>query len=167
MKARDQPEKSWRAVGNSFGRWFAIGLGIVVTLILINLASGVVNPRLAMIVHVRSQAECRDWIEELRSSGIRVQVEVSEDPIVVKKSLGVRPQLWGCATSEVLLEPQYVLEGPVPPSLIWELRAKRPDIRGIAAVSGKQGPADVQELAIFAVLLDGEVVPVVGDQVLP
>ena len=77
-----------------------------------------------------SCACCGEWVEHMRESGFRVDVEEARFNLMqIKAKHGVAPNLSSCHTA---LIGDYVLEGHVPADLVRQLVASSPDIRGLA-----------------------------------
>ena len=72
---------------------------------------------------------CGDWVEHVKTSGIRTVVHEMEDVTPMAKKLGVPDNLRSCHTAEI---DGYFVEGHVPASDIRKLLRDRPKARGIA-----------------------------------
>lgn len=72
---------------------------------------------------------CSGWIDHLTSAGFAVQVVESAEVELLKRRLGVPPELWSCHTAEI---EGYVVEGHVPVAAIRRLMAERPAAIGLA-----------------------------------
>ncbi len=72
---------------------------------------------------------CTGWVRHLKEAGFAVKVDATTSPNIVRKRLGVPPELTACHTAEV---GGYVLEGHVPVAAVLQLLAKRPKAVGLA-----------------------------------
>lgn len=72
---------------------------------------------------------CSRWVEHLRQSGFRVQMNENEPLVDVRARLGVPVSLASCHTATV---GPYTIEGHVPADDLRRLLRERPPIRGLA-----------------------------------
>jgi len=71
---------------------------------------------------------CEQWVQYLRQEGFEVKAIDQPDLSVVKRQLGIAPELSSCHTA---LVDGYVIEGHVPAAPIRRLLAERPQTRGL------------------------------------
>lgn len=72
---------------------------------------------------------CSGWVRHLKETGFTVKVDETTNLHVVRKRLGVPPDLAACHTAEVS---GYVLEGHVPAAAVRQLLEKRPNAVGLS-----------------------------------
>ncbi len=72
---------------------------------------------------------CNGWVAHLKQAGYSGSVEEPAELSVIKRQLGIPPELWSCHTATAA---GYVMEGHVPAHALARLFADRPPIAGIA-----------------------------------
>ncbi len=108
---------------HSLTRRNALGIGALV------MPSVSAFARLQRSLFIRIQSAVVARVGHLKDAGFAVTVEETADHQVVRKRLGVPPDLAACHTNEIA---GYVVEGHVPASAVWRLLKERPDATGLA-----------------------------------
>lgn len=72
---------------------------------------------------------CKVWVDQIRAAGFQVVVRDTNDMASVKRGLGIPDKLVACHTAVV---GGYLIEGHVPPDLVRQVLADRPQLRGLA-----------------------------------
>jgi hypothetical protein len=72
---------------------------------------------------------CGKWVDHMKAAGFAVTREVTADLESVPARKGVPDRLKTCHTAVV---GNYLVEGHVPPDLVWKLVREKPKIAGIA-----------------------------------
>lgn len=72
---------------------------------------------------------CSGWIAHLRREGFDVETDSTQDMAAIKERYGIPGTAQSCHTAVI---GDYVVEGHIPASVIADMLAERPDIKGIA-----------------------------------
>jgi hypothetical protein len=72
---------------------------------------------------------CKAWVDQLRAAGFQVVVRDTNDMASVNRSLRIPSRLAACHTAVV---GGYLIEGHVPPDLVRQVLADKPQLRGLA-----------------------------------
>lgn len=72
---------------------------------------------------------CGGWVNHMRASGFRVEINDVSDVLPIKRGNGVPDSLASCHTA---LVGGYALEGHVPAADVWRLLRERPAVKGLA-----------------------------------
>jgi hypothetical protein len=72
---------------------------------------------------------CKAWVDQVRAAGFLVVVRDTNDMASVNRGLGIPSRLVACHTAVV---GGYLIEGHVPPDLMRQVLADKPQLRGLA-----------------------------------
>jgi hypothetical protein len=106
---------------------------------------------------------CALWVDHVKASGLRAEIQLANDIEPVKRRVGVPAGYGSCHTAEV---DGYFIEGHVPASDIQRLLKERPDALGLTLPGmpmgspGMEVPSgEVRPYTVFLVHKDGAVSP--------
>lgn len=101
---------------------------VLASLLVVRSRSGTDAPQITVIKNP-SCVCCSEWVDYLETNGFEVDVELTDDPAGVKRTLGVPLTAASCHSATI---DGYVVEGHVPVSAIQRMLVGKPAFSGIA-----------------------------------
>jgi hypothetical protein len=99
---------------------------------------------------------CGAWAEYMRTAGFRVQVERREEPVRLKRKLGVPPSLFSCHTAVL---GGVIVEGHVPASTLRRFLSADAPAAGLSVPgmqAGSPGMASARPASFSVFSFDGK-----------